>query len=647
MAPAAAQAAYTAPADVLAAPFPQPEKDVLNGIKATRPLESVKVPQKCASKSQASHIAGQKPAQTPTPTLVDRYIDEPRPLRVAVIGGGIAGVLAGILLPKKVPGIELTIYEKNSDFVSSRLLRLNTLAANVPCKGGTWAENVYPGVRCDIPSHVYQSTFAPKRDWSDQFAPGSEILQYWRSMAQEYDVYRYAKFGHRVEDCAWDGEEGSWALTVRAPGDTPGSAVTKADVVVTATGRFNAWKLPDYPGLSDYQGFLRHSSHYDPSFDPRDKKIAVIGNGASGIQLVANLQLSVARLDHYARQPTWIATSWAGDDRTLEPQPIPKEQKESYRDDEVYLQFRKTLEDKYWRRFEAFFRSSRNGDMRERFAENMRQRLSKKPELIEKLVPDFSPNCRRLTPGPGYLEALTEDNAEYISTPIKRFTPRGIETVDGKEREVDAIFCATGANRDMVPVFPVRSGGKDLRDLWDQDGEFGFPYTYLGVATPGFPNLFFLHGPHGTGPSGTVPHSMETQISYLAKVLRKVSREGIKSITPSRKAADDFVEYSDAFFATTVLSDSCSSWYNGGKPGARVHGLWPGSAAHLTIVRREPRWEDFEYEYLEGSGNRFIWYLGNGWTRKETDSGSDMTPYLGDQRGVDLRDVHESWWSVP
>ncbi|MBE3044058.1 hypothetical protein IMZ48_16105, partial [Candidatus Bathyarchaeota archaeon] len=194
---------------------------------------------------------------------------------------------------------------------------------------------------------------------------------------------------------------------------------------------------------------------------------------------------------------------------------------------------------------------------------------------------------------------------------------------------------------------PIRSGGKDLRDLWDQDGEFGFPYTYLGMTTPGFPNMFFLQGPHGTGPSGTVPHSMETQLSYFAKVLRKVSREGIKSITPSRKATDDFISYCDAFFATTVMSDACSSWYNGGKAGARIHGLWPGSAAHLTIVRREPRWEDFEYEYLEGSGNRFMWYLGNGWTRKEKDPESDMTPYLGDQGEVDVRDVHESWWSVP
>lgn len=507
---------------------------------------------------------------------------------------------------------------------------------------------MYPGVRCDIPSHVYQSTFAPKKDWSDEFSPGAEILEYWRNLARTYDVYQHAKFQHRVEGCVWDDNEGVWSLTVRKTKGAEEEVLTeKADFVLAATGRFNAWKLPDYPGISDYRGFLRHSSHWDPSFDPKNKRVAVIGNGASGIQLVANLQKAVGRLDHYTRRGTWIATSWAGDDRTLEPQPIPEDKKKSLEGEKAYLEFRKGVEDKYWRRFDTFFRGGENNDMRERFEGNMKQRLSKKSHLIEHIVPDFSPNCRRLTPGPGYLEAIASDNLDYISTPIKRFTETGIETTDGAHREVDAIFCATGANRDMVPAFPITARGKDLRDVWSQDGEFGFPYTYLGVATPGFPNLCFIHGPHGTGPSGTVPHSVETQVAYFAKVLRKASREGIKSMEPSSKAADDFVEYSDAFFSKTVLSDSCSSWYNGGRPGSRIHGLWPGSAAHLTMVRREPRWEDWNYQYLSESGNRFLWYFGNGWTRKETDPESDMTSYLRLPEDVDLRDIHESWWSLP
>lgn len=136
-----------------------------------------------------------------------------------------------------------------------------------------------------------------------------------------------------------------------------------------------------------------------------------------------------------------------------------------------------------------------NDNVRQFFTETMKSRLSKKPELLQELVPDFGPNCRRLTPGPGYLEALQEANVDFIRQPIRRFNKTGIETVDGKQRDVDAIFCATGANGDMVPPFPIRASGRDLSSLWRPNGEYGFPYTYLGAATPGFPNLFFVHGP--------------------------------------------------------------------------------------------------------------------------------------------------------
>ncbi|KAK4195531.1 hypothetical protein QBC40DRAFT_269199 [Triangularia verruculosa] len=517
-------------------------------------------------------------------SIVDRFIDQPRALKVAVIGGGLAGITAGILLPAKVPSIQLTIFEKNDDF------------------GGTWLENTYPGIR-----------------------------DYWQSVAKKHDVYRLARFETRVQSLEWDAGKSVWKVSTQHKQEAQ-SKVEEFDFVLNAIGRFNAWKLPDYEGIESYKGHLRHASHWDEEFDVDGKTVAVIGNGASGIQLVANLQKRVKQLDHYARNKTWIAGSWAGDERTAGPQPYSEEQKELFaRDPEAYLKFRKELEDKYWRRFSAFFRGSEtNIDLREKFIEIMKQRLKKKPELLEHIVPDFSPNCRRLTPGPGYLEAISEDNVEYIASRIARFTEDGIVTIDGKERKVDA-------------------DGTELKELWDPESKTGhsFPYTYLGLATPGFPNLLFVHGPHGTGPSGTVPHSVEVQLVCFAKILRKVAREGIKSIQPSKKAADEFVEYSDAFFASTVLSDNCSSWYNGGRPGGRIHGIWPGSAGHVTAVRREPRWEDWEYTYLGPEGNRFAWYFGNGWTRKEADENSDMTSYLRLPGEVSLKDIHESWWDLP
>ncbi|KAK1982099.1 4-hydroxyacetophenone monooxygenase [Colletotrichum cereale] len=557
--------------------------------------------------------------------LVDRYIDEPRELRIAVIGAGLSGVLAGILLPAKVPGIKLTVYEKNADV------------------GGTWFENTYPGVRCDVPAHVYQSTFDPNTQWTEEFAQGVEIRNYWQGLARKYDVYKYLQLSHRVEGLNWVDSRSVWQITIRDL-KTDTIRTEEAEFVLTAIGRFNAWKLPDYPGIKDFKGVLRHASDWDPNFDPRDKKVAVIGNGASGIQLTSNLHKVVSHLDHYARNKTWITASFAGDETSIEPILIPEDLRETFRrDPEAYLKYRKENESKYFRHFGGWLKgSSENDKAREAFRKFMNDRLTKKPELIDALIPEFSPHCRRLTPGPGYLEAITSEKTDYIQTRIRRITETGIETEDGRHRQVDAIFCATGANVDMAPPFPITAKGRDLAQVWRPDG----PYTYFGAATPGFPNLLFVHGPNGSGRSGTVPHNVENQITYFARILRKAGREGVRSIQPTRKAADDFTQYSDAFFATTVLSENCSSWYNSGKAGSRIHGLWPGSATLATIVQREPRWEDFEYEYVGDSDNPFLWYFGKGCTKKELDPDADVTPYLR-AGGVNARDVHESWWSVP
>ncbi|KAF2127039.1 FAD/NAD(P)-binding domain-containing protein [Dothidotthia symphoricarpi CBS 119687] len=556
-------------------------------------------------------------------------IDHVRELRVAVVGAGLSGINAGILLPAKVPGINLTIFEKNSDV------------------SGTWLENTYPGVRCDIPAHVYQSTFSPNTQWTEIFAKGAEIRDYWQSQAKKHDIYKYVKLRHHVDDALWDDAQSQWYLRVLNL-DTNIVSTEKFDVFITALGRFNAWKLPDYPGLDEYKGYLRHTSNWG-SYDPSRKNVAVIGNGASGLQIVPNLQLVSRQVTHFVRNPTWIATSWAGDERTFEPQPYSEEQRKSFQDPETYLAFRKDIEDRYWRRFRAMVRgSNENEGIRDQFIDVMKRRIAKKPHLLDGLIPDFAPHCRRLTPGPGYLEALTEDNVELVKTAIKRFTPAGIETVDGKSYEFDAIFCATGANADLVPPIPIKARGIDLKEAWAPGGKWGYPYTYMGLATPGFPNLFFVGGPHSTGPSGTVPQAVETALTYIAKVLRKVSSQGIESVEPSEEATDDFVDYCDAFFPTTVLTDNCSSWNNGGIPGQRIHGLWPGSAAHVTLVRREPRWEDWKYERREQNKvNRFA-YFGNGYTQAETEEDNDMVSYLrAPGQEVNLKDVHESWWDTP
>jgi len=371
----------------------------------------------------------------------------------------------------------------------------------------------------------------------------------------------------------------------------------------------------------------------------------LIGNGASGIQVLPQLQKVAQHVDHYARSKTWIAGSFGSEKRSDAPVHFPKERLESFQDPVTYYKFRKDLESSFYRNFFRIFRGTQEHQAaRDSFVELVTKRLGAKPELLSDFIPDFPPFCRRPTPGPGYLEALTEENVSYITTPIQRFTATGIVTVDGVSRDVDAVLCATGANTDFAPPFSIVANGIDLKEAWRTEGAYGSPYTYFGVSAPYFPNLFFVVGPNSFGLSGTLNSSMETVLTYIAKILRKIRTQGVKTITPSKAATDDFVEYIDTFFPRTVLADDCSSWYNGGKPGQRIHGPWPGSATHATKVRLDPRWEDFEYTYRSAQRNRFAWF-GGGYTRKEVDPASDLTPYLQTQPGeIDLRDYHEKWY---
>ncbi|KAI5194210.1 FAD/NAD(P)-binding domain-containing protein [Aureobasidium subglaciale] len=565
----------------------------------------------------------------PTDFKLDEHpIDDVRELKVAVIGAGLAGVTAGALLPAKVPGIQLTILEKN------------------PEVGGTWFENRYPGVRCDIPANVYQTSFSPNTQWSEEYAQGPEILSYWKSIAAKYNVYDKIKFQVKVLEAVWEPEKARWRLEIEYL-KTSTKHTEYFDFIISAIGHFNEWKMPEYPGIDTYEGHLRHSSNWDPTFNPRGKTIATIGNGASGIQVTPELQKLASHVDHYARSPTWIAGSFNGAARERQATPLhfTPEQLESFKNSATYLEYRKELEGPFFRRFDAVLRDSETSKNSARdFKELMRKRLVERPELLDQIVPDFPPHCRRLTPGPGYLEALTKPNVSFIQTPISHFTKDGIVTQDGVHRPTDAVICSTGANVDFAPPFPIIAGEFDLSKDWRPDGRFGWPYSYIGIATPGFPNLLHLHGPNAAGASGSVPHSVESQVAYMAKVLRKASSQGISSMQPSKAAADDFVTYCDAFFPRTTFSRKCSSWANGRRPGGRIHGLWPGSASHLAVVRREPRWEDWEYTYVRPE-NRFA-YWGNGWTKRELDPDSDPTAHLKLPEEIDLRDLHERWWDL-
>jgi cation diffusion facilitator CzcD-associated flavoprotein CzcO len=244
---------------------------------------------------------------------------------------------------------------------------------------------------------VYQSSFVPNTQWSEEFAQGTEILKYWQEIANKYDQYRYLELETTVKKAQWSDDDSVWKLTLQHPNS--GKREVEADVLLTAIGCFNSWQIPDYPGLNDYEGFIRHSSNWDPTFDLGEKKVAVIGNGASGIQLVPNLQRIVQQLDHYVRNGTWVTGAYSGDSEgTLEPKYFSKEQLKSFEVPEVYLDYRKRTESQYWQRFESLFRNSeKNKQAKEDYIKVMGERVRAKPEFLEQLIPQFAPHCSRLT----------------------------------------------------------------------------------------------------------------------------------------------------------------------------------------------------------------------------------------------------------
>lgn len=252
----------------------------------------------------------------------------------------------------------------------------------------------------------------------------------------------------------------------------------------------------------------------------------------------------------------------------------------------------------------------------------MKERLAKKPEIAEFLTPSFAVGCRRLTPGPGYLEALIEDNVDFIPDKINSITSQGIELENGIEVPLDVLVCATGFNVSAPPPFAVV--GKNGRTM--QDRFTPSPESYLSVAVDGFPNYFMMLGPNSAIGSGSLTMILEQEGDYIVKCIRKLQREDYISMMPKPERVRDFTEYVDEYFKKTVYMDECNSWYRseGGK-GNKIIGLWPGSTLHALETLRSPRWEDFDYETHEE--NRLRW-LGNGWSVTQQEGGGDPAWYL-------------------
>ncbi|RDL41770.1 Uncharacterized protein BP5553_01749 [Venustampulla echinocandica] len=541
----------------------------------------------------------------------ERPIDAKRPLRVICVGAGISGIITAIRFPQRIPNLDLQIYEKNTDIT------------------GTWFENKYPGCACDIPAHTYQLTFEPNLEWPQFYAKGEDIYKYWKKVADKYNCNKYIKLQHQVVEARWLSEVSKWQVMVK---NIASGTVFEdyCDVFLSASGVLNDWKWPSIPGLQKFKGKLLHSASWDQSYDYSGKRVAVVGSGSSAIQIVPSMQPIVEHMDHYVRGKAWISTTFAAEKVNergagLDNFSFTEEDIESFtQSPSTYQKFRKDIELELQSGHAVTLRdSSAQVQALADFTEKMRARLSKKPTVIDQIMPNFPPVCRRLTPGPGYLEALVQPNVDVISAPIQEVTETGIVTSDGSVREVDSIVCATGFDTSFSPRYPIYGvNGVKLSDKWSV-----VPETYLSVAAAGFPNYFMYLGPNSALGTGNLLVLIERMADYFTDVVAKMQRDDISAITVKEESVRNFVQHCDKYFERTVFTMNCRSWYKGGTEDGRVSALWPGSSLHAMETLAHPRWED--YEYIHRNGNPFGWF-GNGWTENEINQNINVD-YLNEE----------------
>ncbi|CAK5280944.1 unnamed protein product [Mycena citricolor] len=526
-------------------------------------------------------------------------------------GAGISGISLAHDVQETGEKLDLTIYEMASDV------------------GGTWLWNRYPGIRCDIPSVNYQMHWCPNPDWSEYYSTGDEIQRYYKSLVDRFELWKYIHLQHEVTHAEWDDGAKKWKLRIRGPDQH--EFEDECDVFLNGGGVLNVWKWPSIEGLHSFKGTLCHTARWPENLSLKDKRVAVIGSGSSGIQVLAAIQPEVKQLYHWIRSPTWITGAFAP--QFAGPGGVnfkySEEQKERFRNDpEHALKYRKMIESELNERFKFIVQGTPEQLASLEFGNrDMRERLKQDERLIDAIVPkDFAVGCRRPTPGNGYLEALLEPNVQVYTEMFQRITEKGFIDAQGNEVEVDVIVCATGFDTSFKPRFPIVAHGVNIQDLWKE-----YPVdSYLSVAVKNFPNYFMYYGPHGPTAHGSGAPVIHAYTTMFLKIIKKLQMENITAIKIKDKAADDFNEHRELYVKRTAWVGNCSSWFRLHKDAAPM--LFPGNRVLFMELLYNIRWEDWDYEYGY-AGNRFG-YLGTGFTQRETD-GRDTTFYYGVMDGRD------------
>ncbi len=457
--------------------------------------------------------------------------------RVVIIGAGFGGLAAAVALRRK--GIDdLTIIER-ADGV-----------------GGTWRRNIYPGAACDIQSHLYSFSFAPNRLWSRTYAYQPEILAYLESVADDFDLRRHLMLGTEVRSLRWNSGASHWQV------DLVDRDPVIADVVVSAVGLFGSARYPEIDGLADFSGTLMHTAQWDPTVDLTGKRVAVIGTGASGVQVVPELAEIAGTVTVFQRTPPWM---------------VPKEDR-PYSAEELsrYRRLPWASRRERWRLWKLQHDNTALTPDHPRMAavqklsEGFLRKHVADERLRDALTPRYPFRCKRVLLGEKYYTALQRDHVDLVTQPISRVTDTAVVTADGTAAEVDTVVLATGFETStyLAGLDVIGADGESLRERWGSD-----PQAYLGVAVSGFPNFFMLYGPNTNQGANSIIYILEAGARLVASAVSRLARRG-GFVDVDRDVERQFNDRISSELEQTIWTQ-CDSYYR--SPSGRIVTQWPHS----------------------------------------------------------------------
>jgi cation diffusion facilitator CzcD-associated flavoprotein CzcO len=447
---------------------------------------------------------------------------------VIVIGAGFSGIGAAIKLDEA--GFDDFVIIEEGDGV-----------------GGAWHWNTYPGIAVDIPSFSYQFSFDTRTDWSRVYAPGKELKAYAEDLVDKYGLRSRLRFGRRVASAVFDEDNDLWRL------ETTEGETFSARYVVGATGALTQPKKPDIPGVDDFAGIKMHTARWDHDVDLKGKRVAIIGTGASAIQVIPEIAPLVSSLTVFQRTPIWCFPKMDGpiEGRTKLLLKLPFGARIARLMSQAFVELTFTIAAHYGKKLPL-------GKLGERqFHQFLKSQVSD-PETREKLTPKYGLGCKRPSFHNTYLATFNRDNVALETTPIAKITPAGVETTDGVEHEVDVLILATGfkvfESGNMPAVATTGVGGQDLERFFDEN-RF---QSYQGVSVPGFPNMFSILGPYGFNGSSYF-NLIEVQMRHILRCLKHARKRGATRVEVTREANDRyFAEVLRRRGNQIFWQDSCS-----------------------------------------------------------------------------------------